>query len=381
MLETAGKPDDDQPLNRVEIRRFRGLSELSLDSLGRFNILLGANDVGKTSVLEAIFLLTGFVNQQLPIRVQDWRGLPINTFDDLEVLFYNIDLDRPIDLAGHSVGPVARRQLQISAPYTELDMTADSPASPGTANDSARTRGSVGDQSSSAIPIGSRVLRYDATVEQHQGERSSFSGTLRVVDANRIRFQNIGKPSNDHTILARYVTPRPGYDGSAIATLIVRKQVARLVNFLKVINPRIGDIATSGDIVYVDIGLDRLIPLNMFGGAMVRAASLLSHCILGNERILLVDELENGLHHAAVRPLLRALLVLSRDQDMQVFVTTHSVGVLESLLDVLEDDGFSEHRSTTHCFTLQRDRDGRVHPYRYEYSQFEHCVRHGIEIR
>ena len=48
-----------QHLERIEIRRFRGLSKLHLDKLGNFNLLLGANDVGKTSVLEAIFLLTG----------------------------------------------------------------------------------------------------------------------------------------------------------------------------------------------------------------------------------------------------------------------------------------------------------------------------------
>ena len=72
-----------------------------------------------------------------------------------------------------------------------------------------------------------------------------------------------------------------------------------------------------------------MVPLNVFGSGMVRAASILSHCVLGNERVLLVDELENGLHHAAVRSLLQALLVLSRDRDMQVFATTHSLAVLE----------------------------------------------------
>ena len=64
-----------------------------------------------------------------------------------------------------------------------------------------------------------------------------------------------------------------------------------------------------------------------------------------------------------------------------MFVTTHSVAVLKSLLHLLGEDAFSDHRSTTHCYTLQRDSEGHVRPYRYEYAQFEHCVRHGIEIR
>jgi hypothetical protein len=172
-----------------------------------------------------------------------------------------------------------------------------------------------------------------------------------------------------------------GYDARAIGELIVRKQVARLVQFLKVMNPRITDVAASGDIVHMDIGLDRMVPLNVFGSGMIRAASIVSLCLLGDERLLFLDELENGLHHAAVRPLLETLLVLSREQDMQVFVTTHSVAVLQSLLDVLGDDGFADHRSATHCYTLQRNGEGHVRPYRYEYAQFEHCVRHGIEIR
>ena len=374
---------NDQHLDRVEIRRFRGLSELDLDRLGRFNVLLGANDVGKTSVLEAIFLLAGFVNLQLPIRVQDWRSLGINKFDNLEVLFHNLDPDAPIDLVGHSAGTAVRRRLKISAPHTQIEMNADSAASAGSGNGGSRKRerdGHATDQSSSISPGGPRVLRYDATVQPRRGKPSSFSGTLRV-EGDTLHLQSRGKPADEQTMSARYVTSNAGYDGRAIGDLIVRKQAARLVAFLRVINPRITDLAASGNIAYVDIGLDRMLPLNVFGSGMVRAACILSHCMLGKERVLLVDELENGLHYAAVRPLLKALLALSRDQDMQVFVTTHSVGVIESLLDVLGDDGFSAHGSTTHCFTLQRDREGHVRPYRYEYEQFEHCVRHGIEIR
>ena len=124
-----------------------------------------------------------------------------------------------------------------------------------------------------------------------------------------------------------------------------------------------------------------MIPLNLSGSGMARAATVLSHCILGNERLLFVDELENGLHHAALGPFLEALLVLIREHDMQAFVTTHSVALLQTLLDVLGSNRFASHRAVTNCYTLQRDREGYVRTYRYEYEQFEHCVQHGIEIR
>ena len=373
----------DHHLSKVEIRHFRGLSDLQLDGLGRFNVVLGANDVGKTSVLEAIFLLTGFVNLQSPITIQSWRHLSIDTIDDFDTLFQDLHPEGPIDLVGHSAGAIQQRRLKISAPYADMEFTSDSSASADGGNGSsqkAASAGEVADQSSSTISAGPRVLRYDTTVQPREGDPASFSATLRV-EEDKFQVKNSDNPRDQPTVSARFMTPALGYDSRAIGDLLVRKQADQLVHFLTVINPRVRGVAVNGNIAYLDTGLDRMVPLNVFGSGMVRATNILAHCLLGNERILLVDELENGLHHAAMRPMLEALLALSRDQDVQVFATTHSVAVLESLLDVLDEKRFSDQRSATRCFTLQRDSEGRVRPYRYEYEQFEHCVRHGIEIR
>ena len=43
-------------LDSLEIHNFRGLKELCIDRLGRVNLLTGKNNVGKTSVLEALRL-------------------------------------------------------------------------------------------------------------------------------------------------------------------------------------------------------------------------------------------------------------------------------------------------------------------------------------
>ena len=114
--------EDNQRVNKIEIRGFRGLSNLELDGLGAFNILLGANDVGKTSVLEAIFLLSGFANLSLPITVQNWRNLRVNDFDDLALLFHNLDVDTPIRLAAYSSGSVEHQELKLSASHEKMEM-------------------------------------------------------------------------------------------------------------------------------------------------------------------------------------------------------------------------------------------------------------------
>ena len=79
---------DIHQFDELAIRGFRGLSALKLDGLGTINILLGANDVGKTSVLEAVFLLTGLAEPKLSVRLQNWRNYLVNEIDDFSSIFF-----------------------------------------------------------------------------------------------------------------------------------------------------------------------------------------------------------------------------------------------------------------------------------------------------
>lgn len=182
-------------------------------------------------------------------------------------------------------------------------------------------------------------------------------------------------------IPARFMRPGDHYDPDTFAQLIVDKNKDVVVQYLRIINPRVEDIAADGKVAYLDIGLNKMLPLNMFGSGMIRAASIISRCIIGDARFMLIDELENGLHYKAIPPLLEALLTLSRDKGIQIFATTHSLSILEGLEKVLSKTSFAEYRPTTNCYALQRDSEGSVRGYRYGYTEYSHSVKHGLEIR
>ena len=212
------------------------------------------------------------------------------------------------------------------------------------------------------------------------GDPVSFSGTLTVRDGNL----EISEPPDafaNEILSTSYLGANYTYDGSIIENIILNKKTDDLIKYLQVVNPRVEGVTVSGDVAYLDIGLDQMIPLNTFGSGMIRAATILSTCILGNDRIVLIDELENGLHFRAIGPLIGALLKLSEESGVQVIATTHSLEVLESLHEVLSQGRFSQNRSTTNCYALQRNSQGVVHSYRYEYDKFEHCIAQRIEIR
>lgn len=61
-------------LRDLRIKGFRGLRDLAMSGLGRVNLLVGTNNCGKTSVLEAMSLLSARGTAAWLWQVQSRRG-------------------------------------------------------------------------------------------------------------------------------------------------------------------------------------------------------------------------------------------------------------------------------------------------------------------
>ena len=355
----------------LEIRGFRGLECLELSRLGSFNVLLGANDVGKTSVLEAIFLLSGLGSIDLPIRVQNFRNYLVQDVDGLLSLLYGQDAGQKATLTASS--PSGLDKITLSISVVEVEDAIEMSMKP--------TQKSVSRPSSSSIPTRHRVLRYEITVVSSELEKPlTFAGSL-VDKGDRFDGNMLPGAVSDYIVPATFIHHEFGYDANVIANLIVNKNSEELLQYLRVINPRVAAIATDGDVGYLDVGLEGMLPMNMFGSGMIRAAAIISLCIMNGQRILLIDEIDNGLHYGAIPSLLAALLTLSRERGIQVFSTTHSLEILTGLRDILHRQEFADYRDNACCYTLQRDKDDLVRSYRYGYPDFNHCLENGIDIR
>ncbi len=97
----------------LQIRNFRGFNELKIDQLSDINLIAGKNNVGKTSLLEAIFLLAGAGNAQMAVNVNIIRGLDTISVPPGEPLwkqlFSNLDMGQSIEIEGNhtSQGPLS----------------------------------------------------------------------------------------------------------------------------------------------------------------------------------------------------------------------------------------------------------------------------------
>src|ERR1051325_2262529 len=93
-------------ITNLQIRNFRGLKDVTLREMRQVNLLVGGNDTGKTSVLEALTLLFGAGDaiSELPVtfRSNQSGGNPGKNPDDRvnfwRWLFYDRDPANQIEI-------------------------------------------------------------------------------------------------------------------------------------------------------------------------------------------------------------------------------------------------------------------------------------------
>ena len=111
---------DEHFYEQLEIENFRGIKSLEIDDLARVNLFVGRNNCGKTSVLEAAFLLTGMSNPALIPRIENSRGLFFNESSDLKNFFYDQKHNEGFTLSGRQ--RTEGRELKVIPVYGDFDV-------------------------------------------------------------------------------------------------------------------------------------------------------------------------------------------------------------------------------------------------------------------
>ena len=106
----------------IEIKNFRGIESLKIDDLSRLNVFLGQNNSGKSSVLEAIAMLTSMSNPDVPQMINAVRARkPFSNFLGIKYFFRNLDISTSPDVSAiQSNGALRHLKLGLSYVFDEL---------------------------------------------------------------------------------------------------------------------------------------------------------------------------------------------------------------------------------------------------------------------
>ncbi|MCX6359655.1 MAG: AAA family ATPase [Armatimonadetes bacterium] len=131
---------------------------------------------------------------------------------------------------------------------------------------------------------------------------------------------------------ARFLAARgfidPGEVAAMYGDLDVRGNAGIVEQFLHVLDPGVKGLSlvpiAGVSVVHADLGLPRKVPVAFAGGGMARLLEMAVAIGASRGGVVLIDEVENGLHHDSLPDVWRAVAQAARDCDCQVVATTHS---------------------------------------------------------
>ena len=116
---------------------------------------------------------------------------------------------------------------------------------------------------------------------------------------------------------------------SMFSAIQLRGEDDRILRLVRLLEPRLNRLAliSINNIpvihAYID-GIKRPMPVQLLGEGFNRMFGLALSMNEATGGLLLIDEIENGLHHRVQEEVFSTLLKLSKELDVQIFATTHS---------------------------------------------------------
>ena len=99
-------------IDSIEISRLRGIRHGRIDGLSRVNLFFGKNNCGKSTLLEALFLVCGQSNPLLPESINAMRAYNRISASDIKYFFYRMESDEEIEI---STSGSQNRRLSIGS--------------------------------------------------------------------------------------------------------------------------------------------------------------------------------------------------------------------------------------------------------------------------
>ena len=367
------------------VQNFRGFRDLQLENLARVNLIGGRNNTGKSALLEAILTYTGDFDPFLLYRVPETfdydylgrlrgpRRVLLGSLDP-SGLFHNFDVSNVMLLseADKSATRLPHSdERKMGSHAVEISVVSVENLPP-----DVYFRHRDLDEPEVDEPILKIKTDSGEVAYFHQIER------LRIRPKNdNERQQRVAKlPA---TFLRSHKHSSPEDDAQRFSALRLSQQDDRLQKVLRAIEARFQklELLSPGRLTlihgYLD-GLDQPVPLTSMGDGIRRITSLMLAIATTKDGIVLIDEIENGLHHSVQVEVWRAIASAASAYNVQVFATTHSYEMIQAAHEAFQGKELSDFR----LLRLSRNRDNNeIRAVSYDEETLDAAIEAGFEVR
>jgi AAA15 family ATPase/GTPase len=352
-------------LDNLTIHRFRGLRDLTLQDVGQINILVGGNNSGKTSVLEAIstycrpldpleWLNTSWrreIKYSRKPRLEALKWLFPQNKEEEQLDFYQMETR----VSGNGKFLV-RESRAIYQEIEGVELSED-------------------DESQSSDDLGfdntlrGAEIELKAIISDSPNELSEF---FEIWENERLTNRRI---RSDAMLPVDTVTPfSHRIEQSQVGLLSeatfhrFKPEVIKLLQVMDsgIINLEILSHGGNRSSLYIDHKQVGISPLSSFGDGVRRLLFIALTLTKVRGGVLLIDEIETAIHTEALGSSFAWIVQWCKQMNVQLFATTHSLEAIDAILDASDSETdlvlyrLEKQESQTKAIRLDRERLHRL---------------------
>lgn len=351
-------------IKNLYIENFRGFESFKMEDLGRITLISGKNNIGKSTLLEALFLMMDHTSNDSFMKINGFRGSSISGIQTLwEPLFYALDTDRQITIKmndSDSTLCLVYKKDQDYIPAEGKGVPDEILAQFRTATKNAY----------------SLFFAFDKN-DYHEEGHFSMNGisSMRQISTSLAGNEIMTlKPTQYINSTFARMTDNV-LDG--IGKLELKGEKDLIIRILRELDPSVDDILTLAINGLTQLYLrkeGRLIPLQYAGDGIMKLLNICLAIIERKDGLLLIDEVETGLHYSMYKKLWSIIDKLSENSRCQIVATTHSYELISAVKDGIE-------RPSDFSYFRIGQRKNGISSFRYSYEMLSDALLSEMEVR
>jgi len=313
-------------IKNIEIKNFKCFEDFKAEGFGRVNLIGGKNNVGKTAFMEAVYV-----------------NVVSNKIENLILSLYELEL--------------IRNYIEyVDEELPEMSSLLDKIAIYKTVTNIREVNFSVEVNSAKKLYHFFNEIKTKNDFSQDYDDYNDIDNIKFIDNFGYTKYQ-----------LQNVYASVQKKDAEAILNNYINEFDKNILNFKMI----------SGDMPQCKTVKGEYRDINDFGNGLKDYISIICSLYACENNYLFIDEIENGIHYSHLDKLWEIILTISKQQNVQVFATTHSKECIESYARVVEE---LNDKDIT-FIKLGKNKKDEIKAMTYPYDWFVDSVEQEQELR
>ena len=155
-----------------------------------------------------------------------------------------------------------------------------------------------------------------------------------------------------------------------------------IIKLLTALDENLVDVVADNNDIHLQVSwCSRLIPLSEMGCGFQRVFGLATLMLSSKSKLVLIDDLEKGLHYSVIDSILVFIAAVSKQNGLQVLITTHSRDCLTAFYEIASKETELDHTVIRLGYSARNSANGEKVATIHKRESIQELARLDIDIR